>query len=121
MTFNKADSLQSRRELLELFKLNNTRRIFVIQKSVSRSGMTRGLELYIFIWNEPHQECEPIRITHQVARALQWPYNEKTETLTVSGCGMDMHFHTVYSLSCLLYCHKHYNQEKAYYLKNQTI
>jgi len=136
MTFNKTDSLEARRELQELFDKFGTTTVFVNQRHVSRSGMTRYLDLYLlpsydkaFFWSQSpllilagtQSQIEPRRITLLIAKALQWPYHKERETLIVSGCGMDMHFHTVYSLSCLLYCNKHYDHEKAYYLKHQTI
>jgi hypothetical protein len=71
-------------------------RVYIIQRSVSRSGMTRKLSLYLLINNEPRH------ITHLVADALEWGL-DKNYRLIVNGCGMDMHFHTVYSLSQVLY------------------
>lgn len=134
MTFTKKESLEARRELKRLFKEFETQTVFVVQRGVSRSGMTRWLDLYLIPsgeaivknhekWKSQYNQTvtRPHRITYTVAKALQWTYNENREALVVSGCGMDMHFHTVYTLSCVLFCNKHYNHDKAYYLKHESI
>ena len=127
MTFTKTQSEQAKQELRQLFDDLETSTVFVIQRHVSSSGMQRQLDLYILpsveaITKYAHIENNiPRRITYQVAQALQWVYNEKWETVQVGGCGMDMHFHTVYSLSYALYCDDKYNHDSAYRLKHQTL
>jgi hypothetical protein len=64
----------------------------VIQKSVSRSGMYRHLKLSVQTKDGLH--C----ISAGAAAILDWPYHDHDGCIGVSGCGMDMHFHTVYSL-----------------------
>ncbi len=72
-----------------------TTKIVVIQKSVSQSGMSRRLQIYALKNNRL------VWITPMVANAIDWSYNDKG--LYVSGCGMDMHFHTVDTLSYYLF------------------
>lgn len=130
MRFTKQDSLDARRELRKLLKDFKTRTVFVVQRGVSRSGMTRWLDLYLIPSTESvEKEMEewgngqvmPRKITYLVAKATDRVYNEKRQAITVYGCGMDMHFETVYTLSCALFCRKHYDHDKAYQLKHQTI
>lgn len=62
---------------------------------VSSSGMSRQVRLYFT------KGDEIIDITYWSAKALGWGYagDWYREGVRVSGCGMDMLFHTVYSLS----------------------
>lgn len=62
---------------------------------VSKSGMSRHVRLYII-------DGEYIRdISYLSAKALDWKYSGDSynEGIIVSGCGMDMLFHTVDCLS----------------------
>ena len=62
---------------------------------VSASGMSRHIRLYFL------KDGEILDISYWSAKALQWGYagDGYNEGIRVSGCGMDMMFHTVYSLS----------------------
>jgi hypothetical protein len=62
---------------------------------VSASGMSRQVRLYF------SKDGEIIDISYWGAKALEWGYagDGYREGIRVSGCGMDMLFHTVYSLS----------------------
>jgi len=124
MAFTLTDSLKARRELKQLFIQYGTQTVFTIIRSVSRSSMTRWLDLYLLPTagtalkqaDFPHRganaQIEPMRITYTVAKALQWAYSDKQEALKVEGCGMDMVFHTVYSLSSILYGFEDKNAHK---------
>lgn len=68
--------------------------IIIVQKSVSPSGMQRGLEVY--------NHNLTARLTHNMAEALGWGLT-KDRHLKVKGCGMDMHFATAYELTHTLY------------------
>ena len=63
-------------------------------RHVSRSGMMRAISVI-----SPDVED----ISWQVARAGGWQFNSRHGGVTVNGCGMDMGFHLVYSLSRSLY------------------
>lgn len=65
--------------------------VHTIVTHVSRSGMTRHMRLFMVYAG---QICE---ITSRTARALGW--RTKDGVLIVHGVGMDMGFHTVYSLA----------------------
>lgn len=71
--------------------------VFTLVRSVSASGMSRTMDLYVI------REGEPLRVTWSVCDACGFTYDRKREALKVSGCGMDMGFHVVYSLSRVLF------------------
>lgn len=66
--------------------------VYTILRHVSRSGMLRHLDLFMI------HNGEPVMITHRVALALDWSVTDRGY-LKVTGCGMDMGFHVVYSLA----------------------
>jgi hypothetical protein len=85
--------------LRELFKGDTHPKIHTITRHVSASGMTRDISL-IYV-----KEGAIHNVTYSAALALGWPLSEKSgnRAIRVSGCGMDMGFHTVYTLSNVLY------------------
>lgn len=69
--------------------------VYTSIKSVSRSGMSRVIRVHVV-------EGNTIRnISGHVATALNW--NGDQDGVKVSGCGMDMGFHTVYSIGYVLW------------------
>lgn len=71
--------------------------VFTQLNHVSTSGMMRVIKVMVIRNNEP------VNINWLVARVLEWTYNAKHGGITVSGCGMDMGFHLVYTLSSTLF------------------
>lgn len=71
-------------------------KVYCLVRSVSSSGMSRKMSLYIV------HNGELRGITGYVADVLQWGTDDNGY-LKVSGCGMDMGFHTVYSLGYYLF------------------
>lgn len=71
--------------------------IYVIQRAVSQSGMTRYLSLFVSDGSGVHD------ITAPAAVLLNEKLHDARHALKVEGCGMDMHFHTVYRLSRVLF------------------
>ena len=71
--------------------------LYTSVKHVSRSGMQRSISVYRIEDNEPWD------ISGFVAKALGWPLDDKRFGVKVGGCGMDMGFHLVYSLSYVLF------------------
>ncbi len=62
---------------------------------VSQSGMSRNITLYI-----TDKDGSIIDISYHAAKVLEWPYKDKYDGgIRVGGCGMDMLFHTIDSLS----------------------
>ena len=67
---------------------------------VSASGMSRNVSLYFVKDNLTTTPATLHDISYHAAKALEWPYKDGYNGgIRVSGCGMDMLFHTVYSLS----------------------
>lgn len=75
--------------------------VYTLLRNVSRSGMSRDIDVYVMEDNQPR------RITWTVAKAADMTYNRKAEAIRVGGCGMDMGFHVVYNLSRSLYDRGH--------------
>jgi len=44
-----------------------------------------------------------LNYSFHVANVLKWTYKDKTNSVGVGGCGMDMGFHLVYTLASVLY------------------
>jgi len=76
--------------------------VYVMTRHVARSGMTRWIDLYTIATDRDGRPYLA-RITWSVARALGWTYDGRHDALKVHGAGMDMHFHTVYELGCVLW------------------
>ena len=89
---DKAESIERLRSMMDV---GNT--IYTVLRHVSSSGMTRYIDLYVI------KDNRPLRITWSAAQALGWTYDSQRESLKVTGCGMDMGFHTVYSLARVIY------------------
>lgn len=87
----------ARHILLSERGLDKDSTICVIQRHVSRSGMTRYLSLFL-------QTNGEIRdITDHAAALIGAQVHRERHALIVGGVGMDMHFHTVYRLSLILF------------------
>lgn len=97
--------------LLQLFEGDESPEILTIVRHVSRSGMSRNISLkYV-------KNGELVDITYNAALVLDWPLVEGWNySVKVGGCGMDMGFHTVYSLSGRLYG---YQERNAYRLRHR--
>lgn len=90
-------------QLREMFPPNTT--VTVLLRHRSQSGMSRAISV---LYNERD-------VSWLVARATGFKFNQRWGGLTVTGCGMDMGFHLVYSLSRALY-----GEHGAYVCKGAT-
>lgn len=85
--------------LSSLLAPNDT--VYTVLRHVSRSGMSRNIDLYMM------RDGQPEWITAYVGHALGTPQSrknwEKSQGLTVGGCGMDMGFSLVYNLGRVLF------------------
>jgi hypothetical protein len=86
--------------------------VYTILHSVSTSGMTRHYSLAVARDNKIEN------ITYYAAHALGWSLSEKDghRTIKVQGCGMDMSFHLVSTLSAVLF----HGQERADYILKEA-
>ena len=91
--------------------------IYYIVKNVSSSGMYRHIDFYKFETNEKGQ-INKSWLSYNIAKALDYPFKEKTNSIGVGGCGMDMGFHIVNSLSYHLYPNK---KRGEYYVNSRWI
>lgn len=73
-------------------------RVPVMVTRVSSSGMSRDVVIL-----GPRDDGTPWRVSHLAAQVLGWKYDTVRRALVVDGTGMDMLFHTVYTLSETLY------------------
>jgi hypothetical protein len=82
--------------------------VYTLLRSVSSSGMSRTMSLKIV------RDGRIDDITFSVAHALDYPLVEVngSRAIRVGGCGMDLGFHVVYSLSSVLFP----GQDRAGYL-----
>lgn len=72
-------------------------KVYTVLRRVSASGMTRHISLFI------HGKDGITDITWQVSRFLGDTINRDTGGIVVGGCGMDMGFNLVYTLSWRLF------------------
>ena len=101
--------LISEKYLKELFKKDVN--VYVSLKWVSSSGMSRHISCYVARKNKI------IDITWEVGHITDYKRNKDTYGLVVGGCGMDMGFYLIYSLSRCLYP-KGYKLAKNEYGRN---
>lgn len=105
----RADMIEAQEELRTILSPGDT--VNVIQRHVSRSGMMRHLSLFVGDRN----------ITHLAGRAMGDPARDIKGhwVLKVPGCGMDMHFATVYNLAFVLFPSK--DGDGGYSLTHRTL
>tara|TARA_R110002020_G_scaffold470129_1_gene695662 strand:+ start:776 stop:1078 length:303 start_codon:yes stop_codon:yes gene_type:complete len=80
--------------LKDLFPKGSTAYTTVVH--VAQSGMSRHIKVFA-ISGERIQN-----ISYHVSKLLDWRFTNK-EAVFVGGCGMDMGFHLIYTLSSKLY------------------
>lgn len=74
--------------------------VYTVMRHVSSSGMFRVIEPVVFGNSD---RSNPIYLTRSVADAGIFKYNARHDGLELGGCGMDMGFELVYTLSHNLY------------------
>jgi len=90
--------------------------VYTVLRSVSSSGMSRTISLKVA------KDGKILDLTYYAAIVLDWPLVEVngSRALRVGGCGMDMGFHTVYSLSRGLFREEGQTSPDAGYALNQA-
>jgi hypothetical protein len=73
--------------------------VYTLVRHVSTSGMSRDISLFVA------QGGEIVDVTYYAAHAIGWRLVERNgrRAIRVQGAGMDMGFHTVYTLASVLY------------------
>lgn len=90
-----SDTEEYAEELREILKPGDT--VYCILEHVSQSGMSRDIKLYAI------HNGELRHLSHSASKVLDWKRRKNRDGIYVTGAGMDMGFHTVYSLSHILY------------------
>lgn len=72
--------------------------VHLIGRHVSRSGMSRTIQPIVLM-----KGGEPLHLGYLVAKAIGWGFDSKRGGVRVAGCGMDMGFHLVHTLSYALH------------------
>ena len=107
------DQQKAKDFLLKVFASQENPTVWTILKSVSTSGMSRDMKVIT------QYEGRVIDLTWYVSQASsvgQLRERNGQRVVRVGGCGMDMGFHLVYSLSIALY-----GLENAYNLKQEWL
>lgn len=97
----KARKAREQREAADKLRdmLGDTPRVYTVLRHVSASGMSRDISLFVADADGLHD------ITYTAAAVLGERVRDVNghRAIRVGGCGMDMGFHLVYSLSWRLY------------------
>ena len=80
--------------------------VYTNLRHVSRSGMQRSISVHIV-----NQDGEISDVSWRVVKALDWSWDDRRHAVKVSGCGMDMGFHLVHSLSYVLHGRENHGGE----------
>lgn len=107
---------ESIERLLKLFAGDTKPVIYTINRHTSASGMSRDISLIYA------NSAGLTNITYSAALALGWPLSEKSgnRAIRVGGTGMDMGFHTVYTLSSVLF-RSSVESDAGYILKQEWL
>jgi hypothetical protein len=101
----------AKKQLIENYQLIDGARVYVSIASVSSSGMSRTMRVFVVNNNELYN------VTYYVGQVLGWTVKDNKygqRVIKVDGAGMDMAFHLVNCLSYALHA-------DGYALKHETI
>lgn len=87
------------KRLREMVKPGDT--IYTVLRHVSRSGMMRHIDLYVMKTDDQGEPAK-LYLSYLAAQAMDYRTTD-SGALKVGGCGMDMGYHVVHSLSMTLY------------------
>ncbi len=99
MKYSKAEVEESRNFLLKHLKPGDT--VYTVLRHVSRSGMSRRIDLYAVVPGEGTYPAYNQYLSHAAAVVMGDPRPDNG--IKVGGCGMDMGFHLVYNLGATLW------------------
>lgn len=91
---------QAKIALLDILPAGST--VYTVLTNVSRSGMSRTIKCLVSPEPSLHGIPQIKDISQWASQALDWKLAKDKSGVIVSGCGMDMGFHMVYSLSQFL-------------------
>ena len=99
-----SDKDRSREHLRKLLPPGAT--VYTVPMRCAPSGMTTHIKTLIAVPRNTVDGATPfevVDISWDVAKAIGGTWNEKTRSITVGGCGMDVGFYLVYTLSRILW------------------
>ena len=110
----KIDYDYAKEQLLTYYNINEGDTIYTVLRSVSSSGMSRTISLKVA------KEGKILDLTYYASILLDWTLVEVngSRALRVGGCGMDMGFHTVYTLSRVLFREEGSTKDAGYSLNH---
>jgi hypothetical protein len=110
----KALEVQDAKKQLLAHYVSEGSTVYTVLRSVSSSGMSRTLSLKVA------KDGKILDLTYYASIVLDWPLVEVhgSRALRVGGCGMDMGFHTVYSLSRSLFRDEEHTGDVGYLLNH---
>ena len=107
-TKKEREKLHAKEQLLRLLKKGDT--IYSVIRHVSRTGMSRRIDFYVFKPNAAGR-VHPYFLTGYMAKVLGYTHHRQGG-LVVGGCGMDMAFHCVNSLCYALWGYEDRDAER---------
>ncbi len=110
MRVSKTDREEAIAELRKTLKPGDT--VYGVVRHVSRSGMSRNIDLYVIRNNTP------VYLTGYASKVLDYSLAKHDRGMVDGGCGMDMVFHCVYSLAGVLFAN---SVDKGYALRSEAL
>ena len=112
MKYGKKETEYALESLRSILKIGDT--VYTKLNHVSKSGMSRSIDVYKI------ENNEPIFLTQWASRVLGDSIDQKNGGIRVTGCGMDMGFDLVYRLGWKLFKDsKELTKKDAGYALNQ--
>tara|TARA_R100001460_G_scaffold105254_1_gene151680 strand:+ start:370 stop:741 length:372 start_codon:yes stop_codon:yes gene_type:complete len=102
MKYTKSEKQQALEKLKSWIKKGDT--LHTTVRHVSRSGMMRHISVrHLKATDNPDRPVNISNYDYHIARVLDLPEAPNYQGVKIGGCGMDMGFHLVYSLSRALF------------------
>lgn len=101
MKYSKAEQEEARAWFEQHAPRGST--VYTILDRVSRSGMNRVIRVLIIQDGKEKNDPAIFHPNYSAARLLGYSQEKRGDGLKVSGCGMDMGFHVVYSIAQAVY------------------
>ncbi len=86
-----AEREEAKERLREILQPGDT--VYTVLRHVSRSGMSRAIDVYKL------EDGEPMWLSRLAATAAGYRFSDRYEAVDMGGCGMDMGFALVYAVS----------------------
>jgi|TARA_A100000172_G_C2999787_1_gene95850 hypothetical protein len=87
--------------LKEMFPKGST--AYTTVTKVAPSGLSRHIKVVAPFESSSNKQIRLSNQSYNIAKFLDWTYKDNTNSVFVGGCGMDMGFHLIYTLSSVLY------------------